>query len=271
MPSSARQTRAFFEQSETGSYENISRHFLAVNPAALVPVLVHQGHPIYESHEIIRYAADHAPAGRPALVPDDPALEQEMQQWVDRASLEGDDPIAAAEESAGNAVPGLTVPLFAAMLPEIPVSRILEGLLFHRLRMRPLLFLAMKQTGLRGIARNVRMAAVHRKCARSMDAHLDALGAQLEKHGGPWILGDFFSLADVSWLVVLERIAEVDGEARFIARQPSVAAYWERLKSRPSYRTAITEHAHPSVTRGTARIRQAKTDDPALREILEAA
>ena len=45
---------------ETGSYENLSRHFLAVNPQGVVPVLVHHGHPVYESHEQIRYAADHA-------------------------------------------------------------------------------------------------------------------------------------------------------------------------------------------------------------------
>ena len=46
---------------ETESYENLSRHFLAVNPGGLVPVLVHQGHPIYESHDQIRYAAEHSP------------------------------------------------------------------------------------------------------------------------------------------------------------------------------------------------------------------
>ena len=63
---------------ETGSYENISRHFLAVNPGGTVPVLIHNGHPIYESHEQIRYAARHAPPGCPSLVPDDPELHAEM-------------------------------------------------------------------------------------------------------------------------------------------------------------------------------------------------
>ena len=48
---------------ETGSYENIGRAFLAINPAGIVPVLVHRGHPVYESHDIIRYAADHARTG----------------------------------------------------------------------------------------------------------------------------------------------------------------------------------------------------------------
>ncbi len=96
---------------ETGSYENISRHFLAVNPAGTVPVLVHRGHPVYESHEQIRYAALHAPAGAPSLVPEDPALREQMEAWIDRSSITGD-PIREGHLSAGNAVPGQTLPLF---------------------------------------------------------------------------------------------------------------------------------------------------------------
>ena len=42
---------------ETGAYENIRKPFLDVNPGGTVPVLVHKGHPVYESHEQIRYAA----------------------------------------------------------------------------------------------------------------------------------------------------------------------------------------------------------------------
>ena len=45
---------------ETGSYENVGAKFLAVNPAGIVPVLVHDGHPVYESHDEIVYAAEHA-------------------------------------------------------------------------------------------------------------------------------------------------------------------------------------------------------------------
>jgi len=74
---------------ETGSYENISRHFLKVNPAALVPVLVHRGHPIYESHEQLRYAADHTPGGV-SLVPDNDHDLALMEEWVRQGSLVGD-------------------------------------------------------------------------------------------------------------------------------------------------------------------------------------
>ncbi|MBW2415683.1 MAG: glutathione S-transferase N-terminal domain-containing protein, partial [Deltaproteobacteria bacterium] len=131
---------------ETGAYENIRARFLRVNPAGTVPVLVHRGHPVYESHEQIRYAAEHAPAGSPSLVPDDPDLRGEMERWIDGSSLT-DDPLRHGDESAGNAVPGLTIPLFAAMIERIAWWRIVEGLLFHFDRFRPLMFLRFKASG----------------------------------------------------------------------------------------------------------------------------
>ena len=56
---------------ETGRYENVSREFLKVNPAGLVPVLVYQGHPVYESHEQIAFASARSDDPN-LLVPVDP-------------------------------------------------------------------------------------------------------------------------------------------------------------------------------------------------------
>ncbi|MDG2306976.1 MAG: glutathione S-transferase family protein [Candidatus Binatia bacterium] len=256
---------------ETGGYENIGRAFLAVNPAGVVPVLVHDGHPIYESHEQIRYAADHAPEGAPSLVPSDPAAEDEMQEWVDRSSLVGDDPIAGAKRSAGNAVPGLTVPLFSSMMEEIPVHWIFEGLLFHRLKIRPVLFLALKSRGLRGLPKLPPAVKAIQACGRAMNTHLDDLEAHLEKSGGPWILGEAFTLADVSWVVVVERLREADSLHVFLGegRRPAVTAWWERIRARPSYHDAIKAHGEPRVVSGTERLIAAKAADPALRAALE--
>jgi glutathione S-transferase len=258
---------------ETGSYENISRHFLAVNPAGLVPVLVHNGHPIYESHDQIRYAAEHSPRGTAALLPEDPELEKRMQEWVDRTSLTGDDPTAETRSSAGNCVPGLTFPLFAAMIEDIPVHRVLEGLLFHRIKFRPVIFLTLKAVGVRRLSRLQAGIRLLHRSIRHMREHLDALEAQLVASGGPWILGSQFTLADVGWVPIFERLVEADCLHVFVAegRRPAVAAYWERLKERPSYRAAIAEHTHPTVTRGTARLRAAKQADPELRRALESA
>jgi glutathione S-transferase len=255
---------------ETGAYQNIRPAFLAVNPAGSVPVLVHQGHPIYESHEQLRYAAEHALPGSPSLVPEDPLLRERMEHWIDRSSITGD-PMKQGDVSAGNAIPGLTVPLFAAMIDRIPYWRILEGLLFHFDKRRPLVFLTLKGAGLARFGRITPAVKLLVRSRSQMGMHLDALEKQLGEGRGPWILGESFSLADVSWLVIFERLVQADVLQVFMgeALRPECAAYWQRLRQRPAYREAITDHEHPTVGRGTQRLRDAKAADPALRAVLE--
>jgi len=253
---------------ETGAYETLSRAFLAVNPAGTVPVLVHNGHPVYESHEQIRHAAAHAPPDSPSLRPTEPALLTEMEAWIDRSSLT-EDPIANADASVGNAAPRLTLPLFAAMIEKVPTHRILEGLLFHFDKKRPVMFLLFKLRGLENLHRLKPLCAMIGPGRHATASHLDALEAQLEKHGGPWILGETFSLADVSWLVIFVRLRQVDNEHLFVGegQRPRCKAYWERLQARPSYAEAI--QGHPLIDHGRTRLREAKANAPALREALE--
>jgi len=255
---------------ETGCYENIRADFLAVNPGGTVPVLVHEGHPIYESHEQIRYAAEHAAPGSPELVPRDAALRAEMEYWIDRSSLT-EDPLRQGDQSAGNAVPPLTVPIFASMIDRIAVWKILEGLLFHFDKMRPVLFLTLKLVGLRKLGRLAPLVAAISRGRRQMNVHLDALEEQLAKHGGPFILGEQISLADVSWLVIFERLAQLASIDAYLGdgQRPLCTAYWETLKARPSYRAAILDCSHPTIEHGTLRLVECKAADPALRDVLE--
>jgi len=256
---------------ETGSYETLSRRFLAVNPAGLVPVLVHRGHPVYESHEILIYAAAHAKSHEPLVPPDEPTRAV-MQRWIDRSSLVGDDPTAGVAESAGNCVPGLTLPLFAAMIRDIPAHRILEGLLFHRIKQRPLLFLLLKARGLAGFASVSRLTRVVLASRRHMERHLAELDRQLAASGGPWLTGAQFTLADVSWAVIFERLREADWTAELLGlERPALLAYWEQLRARPSYREAMDRHQHPLVRTGTARIIAEKARRGTLRHLYDGA
>ncbi|MEL7536502.1 MAG: glutathione S-transferase family protein [Pseudomonadota bacterium] len=255
---------------ETGAYETTRAHFRRVNPGGTVPVLVHNGHPIYQSHEQIRYAAQHCPPGVAGLVPDDSTLRQTMEEWIDRSSLTTD-PMRNMATSAGNAVPGQTLPLFATMIEKIATWRIFEGLLFHHNKRMPMLFLMLKMKGLEIFGSNPLLGGFLRDSRTHMHAHLDALEQQLESSGGPWIVGKPFTLADVSWLVVFERLVQVSALDVFVNSddRPACAAYWRRLQLRPSYVAAILDHRHPIVEYGTERIRASKEANPAVRELLE--
>ena len=48
--------------------KNVSREFKKINPTALVPVLVHNGEPHYDSWEIIKYLDAQAPEQGPWAV-----------------------------------------------------------------------------------------------------------------------------------------------------------------------------------------------------------
>jgi glutathione S-transferase len=137
----------------------------------------------------------------------------------------------------------------------------------------PVVFLALKFRGIEKIGRLGPAMQVLALARGQMGVHLDALEEQLAKTGGPWILGEMFSLADVSWLVIFERLRRADSLDAFLGgdRRPQCAAYWERLRARPSYRAAIRNQGHPTIDYGTERLRQAKAASAELRVLLEGA
>lgn len=255
---------------ETGSYENVSRRYLAVNPAGTVPVLVHRGHPVYESHDEIVYAARHAGARGAELLPEEGEAKALVEHWTDCASLVGD-AIRGTERRAGHCIPGLTFPIFATMVRYIPYREILRGLLTHPNKERPLFFAILKFRGVHGLPKLAPAMKLLRRSRSHLGAHLDALAAQLESHGGPWIAGDRFTLADVSWVVILDRLAEADWDEHFWGgdRRPTVAAYWRRLQARPSFGSEIEAMRCPNTRRGIADLEAAKAGDPQLRAALE--
>lgn len=258
---------------ETGSYETVSRGFLAINPQGTVPMLVHHGRRVYESHAQIEYAASHANGVEKGLSPSDEALRATENEWVDRASIVGVRPISPADTKAraGNCVAALTIPLFATMVRYIPYREIAKGLLTHPNKERPMLFLVLRLLGVRRLPLLVPAMSVLRRARRDLEVHLDALSAQLRSHGDPWIAGEQFTLADVSWVVLLDRLVEADWDGFFWGngRRPTVAAYWKRLRERSSFRDQIEAVRCPITEQGIADLRQAKISSPRLRQALE--
>lgn len=255
---------------ETGAYETVSRAYLKINPGGTVPVLLHDGHPVYESHEQIIYAADHTGERGRRLLPDEPEVKALVDRWVDCASLVGN-PLQGFARRAGHCVPPLTLPIFATMMAYIPYREILKGLMTHPHKERPLLFLVLKLCGVRGLPRLFPLMKLLRQARAHLGDHLDALARQIESHGGPWIAGEQFTLADVSWVVILDRLVEADWDDYFWgeSKRPTVSAYWDRLSSRPSYQSEILAVRCAATQKGILDLKRAKSVNDLLRVAFE--
>ena len=66
-----------------------------------------------------------------------------------------------------------------------------------------------------------------------MGTALDAI----ERHlgGSPFIAGAGFSLADIHWMPYFEYLTQI-GEGGAVAGRKNLAAWWERVSSRPTWR-----------------------------------
>lgn len=254
---------------ETGYYETLSRHFLKVNPAGILPVLLHNGHPVYESHDILSYAAAHS-KNPDLLVPEENSAKEDMQYWVDKASFIGEDADAAIKVSAGYCSGMLSLPMFAAGMTYIPLRYPFVGLLFHRLKIRAVLFSLLKISGLKGF---IKITPLLKKMAAGRDymhRHLAELEQRLENQP-PWIMGAQYTLADVSWMAVLERLREADWIEYYLRdnQYPNVNNYWQALQARASYQSAIIDNGHHAIDQSLKLIKDTKAANPLFVKTLE--
>ena len=82
-----------------------------------------------------------------------------------------------------------------------------------------------------------------RSAHSAMDEHVGELEAQLESCGGPWVLGDAYTLADIMWTNSIYRLQWL-GMGRFWepgSSRPRVREYAERAFARPSFRQAVVK------------------------------
>ena len=254
---------------ETGTYETISPHYLKVNPAGLLPTLVHNGHPVYESDDILAYVASIASDTAPSLVPVSEADQAEMQKWVDRGSISSDDPLGRVAHGAGSCIPGLTMPIFVTAIRYIPLRNILVGLLFHPDKKRPIFFASGKLRGLQSMLRMGMVRTLVTNCRDHMVKHLTEFQDHL-KDGGPWIMGDQYTLADVSWSCIFLRLDETGWLDHFFSTNDFAVLekYYAAIKARPSWQSAIVEKGHPIIDKASIDLKKLASENATVKNLL---
>lgn len=205
------------------SMEQKNPEYLEINPKGVVPSLIHDDKIVLESSTISQYiddtfdsSDDSDNSNGVSLTPNDPDQRKTMQAWIDLQDSEGFPSIAAMTIGLWEAQEmikqrdggGESNDAMALMADEDLMKRLPSG--------RSLL---------------------------DASGHFADVLAQLDESLSEqsFISGNSISLADTSWLPFAVRMEHLNLGGIMIDPLPGLSAWYERMKARPSYKTAIVD------------------------------
>ncbi len=206
--------------------EQYDPKYLAVNPKGVVPTLVHDGTPVIESTLICEYLDDVFPD--PPLRPAAPAELSAMRVWAKTV----DEGLHA----------GITAISFSAMFRER-----MRGMTDEQR--------ARRWRNIGDPARSDRDRSVYEHGVESPYVY-NAIAAyesafeKLEKtlsHGGPWVMGDAFTIADIVLAPYMARLGYLTLLEVWTGDRPGVAGWWARFGERDSCREQLSGRLTPEM------------------------
>ena len=199
--------------------------YVALNPKHVVPTLVVDGEVIRESSIIAEYL-DARSAANP-LMPRDPLQAAKLRMWVRRID---DDIHGRTSGVLTHAI--WTRRAVGSRSPE-EIEKYLSGIPEEAERESRRDLIANGLTSPRFSGAVARMAAF----LSDMEAALT---------GSEWLMGDRFTLADIAVAPYVLRVSDTGFGALWSeGRRPAVADWFERLRKRPSFETAVTAWVPP--------------------------
>jgi glutathione S-transferase len=197
-------------------FRHLEPEFLALNPAAMVPVLRDRGMVICESMVINEYLDDAYP--EPGLRPRDPLARARMREWT----------LYIAQE-----------PTWAVKVPSFQKN--IRPELAGRHSDAEIEAIAARMPSGEAAARWVK-AVKEGFSQDEIDASLRRLAKTLERMEAalaeaPWLAGGEYSLADVDMAPFVHRIATLD--ATMVERCGRAADWYARMQARPAFRAAM--------------------------------
>jgi glutathione S-transferase len=197
--------------------------YLKLNPQAVVPTLVHDGNVIVESTVIMHYLNDHFP-GAPLLPPD---------------------PLARVKVHMTNKLMDETVHPSCTVITFATANRV------HLLKLKPEALEAelakvpnkSQANAKRQVAQHGLDAPLVRDALRNLSTLLDTIEEAMTR--GLWIAGADYSLADIAATPYVWRLDKLK-LARLWDKRPGVAAWYERIRARPSFAKAVDPWLTPA-------------------------
>jgi len=197
--------------------------YMKLNPKAVVPTLVHDGRVVVESTLICEYLDEVFPD--PKLQPADPFDRYSMRLWT--KAVDEDIHPACAEVTFAS-----THRHTLARLPADELARFLAST--PPQSVTPTWHARKKEIVTLGFA-----APGIDKPFRLYDRYLQKMEDALQDR--KWLAGDTFSLADIGMAPYVNRLDMLAMSAMWTLRRPRLTDWFERVKSRASFRSAFFE------------------------------
>ncbi len=196
------------------NHDHLSDWYLKLNPNGVVPTLLHDGRPVYESSVILQYLDQVFPDV--PLMPADAYEQAKLRAWL----------------AFVDAVPTPAVRYpsfqFGGLLHKFQAMS--EDEFNEQVGKRPVKSSFYKnmnrQTGFGDVALEEAYKALRNTAAR-MDRMFD-------ENGGPWLLGDY-GLADIAVAPLIDRTEDLGLEALWLEKYPRVDDWLKRMQARPAY------------------------------------
>jgi len=193
--------------------DQLKPDYLKLNPNGVVPTLDHDGAIVIDSTVITEYLDEVEP--ETPFTPENPVARARM-----RALMHFIDEMPAA---------AVRVPTFnLAFLPSFQkMSRADFVAMAESKPLRREFMLTMGQTGFPQAEMDAALARLRRT--------YDRMDADIEKSGGPWLLGKDISLADVAAMPALVRMDDL-GMAYQWQDLPRIVTWFDNIRAQPAFR-----------------------------------
>jgi glutathione S-transferase len=201
---------------DMANMEHHSPDYLKINPNGVVPALIHDGRPLYESGTICEYLDDVYPD--PPLRPADPYDRANMRNWI---------------RHVDERIHNLIIFNWRHHLQKV-ASQWSDAELAERLKKIPS---KERQESWLRVARRPYTDKERAAARAKLVELLDKMEATLKTSA--WLAGPTYSIADITVVPFVKRIdEEIAPDQVTRAAHPRVAEWWTEIQSRPAFARA---------------------------------